>query len=73
MDIICKHFETDPCSCRFYLFELDEKGNRTGNRSKVHVDGDCDCEAVAKEFKEKHGLDVPIDEIKKAWEVAAPK
>lgn len=44
MNIKCIIYPTENPSCRFYAI------NEDGTRKKVHVDGDVDLKAVAKEL-----------------------
>lgn len=64
----CNKFDTKPESCRFYVLEQEGERN-TGNRWKVHVDGDVDFKSVKGEFK-KLGQDVTEADLKKAHEGA---
>lgn len=53
-------------SCRFYALFLDEKGNLTGERRKVHVEGDVDFKLVARAFAEMK-VEVEVRELLEAY------
>lgn len=62
----CNKFDTKPESCRFYFLEQKD-GKNTGNRWKVHVDGEVDFNAVKEQFAAL-GQKVSVEELKKAHE-----